>query len=59
MSAKIAIFQQKEIRKQLYNGEWWFVVQIVPPLGLVFDTLGGKVVSPDNYLSEPQQKQLE
>jgi DNA-damage-inducible protein D len=21
---KIAIFQRKEIRKQLYNGEWWF-----------------------------------
>lgn len=22
----IAIFRQKEIRKQLYHGEWWFVV---------------------------------
>ena len=25
-SNKIAIFQKKEIRKQLYNGEWWFVL---------------------------------
>lgn len=24
--AKIAIFQQKEIRKQLHGGEWWFVI---------------------------------
>lgn len=80
--SKIAIFRQKEIRKQLYTGEWWFVindivaaitestdpaqylkklrqrdielakffeedygkgvVQIVPPLRLVFDTKGGK-----------------
>ncbi|MFZ1249727.1 MAG: Bro-N domain-containing protein [Candidatus Saccharimonadales bacterium] len=24
--AKIAIFQRKEIRKQLHNGEWWFVI---------------------------------
>lgn len=24
--AKIAIFRQKEIRRQLYNGEWWFAV---------------------------------
>lgn len=79
--AKIAVFQQKEIRKQLHNDEWWFVindviavltdsenpaqylrnlrnrdeelselfesvekgvVQIEPPLGLVFDTAGGK-----------------
>ncbi len=23
---KIAIFQRKEIRKQLHNGEWWFVI---------------------------------
>ncbi len=27
--AKIAIFQKKEIRKQLYNGEWWFVLNDV------------------------------
>ncbi|TAH33296.1 hypothetical protein EYC58_01550 [Candidatus Saccharibacteria bacterium] len=27
--AKIAIFQQKEIRKQLYGGEWWFVINDV------------------------------
>lgn len=26
---KIAIFQKKEIRKQLRNGEWWFVVNDV------------------------------
>ena len=23
---KIAIFQHREIRKQLHNGEWWFVI---------------------------------
>ena len=23
---KIAIFQKKEIRKTIYNDEWWFVV---------------------------------
>ncbi|MBP7775156.1 MAG: Bro-N domain-containing protein [Candidatus Saccharimonas sp.] len=80
--AKIAIFQRKEIRKQLYHGEWWFVIndvvaaltdsadparylrnlrardeelaklfskpvkkgasQIETPLGLSFDTAGGK-----------------
>jgi len=26
---KIAIFQKKEIRKQLHNGEWWFVISDV------------------------------
>lgn len=26
---KIAIFQRKEIRKQLHNGEWWFVINDV------------------------------
>lgn len=78
---KIAIFQRKEIRRQLHSGEWWFVindviaaltdsenpaqylrnlrnrdeelsrlfepvekgvVQIEPPLALLFDTPGGK-----------------
>lgn len=24
--ARVAIFQQKEIRKQLHGGEWWFVI---------------------------------
>lgn len=27
--AKIAIFQKKEIRKQLYKNEWWFVINDV------------------------------
>lgn len=26
---KIAVFQHKEIRKQLYGGEWWFVINDV------------------------------
>jgi prophage antirepressor-like protein len=26
---KIAIFQKKEIRKQLHNGQWWFVINDV------------------------------
>jgi hypothetical protein len=73
---RIALFQKKEIRRTLHNGEWWFVVtdviaaltdsvnpsdylkklrkrdsslgeafkgggQLVPPLGLRFETLGG------------------
>lgn len=32
-TAKIALFQKKEIRKQLYGGEWWFaVVDVVAAL---------------------------
>ncbi len=27
--SKIAIFRQKEIRKQLHGGEWWFVINDV------------------------------
>ena len=77
METKIAFFQKKEIRKTLYENEWWFVLtdviaaltdsanpseylkkmrardpglaeafkgggQIVPPLGLEFDTTGGR-----------------
>lgn len=31
--AKIAVFQKQDIRKQLYNGEWWFsVVDVVAVL---------------------------
>lgn len=26
---KIAIFQQKEMRKIIYNDEWWFVIENV------------------------------
>ena len=26
MEIKIALFKGKQIRKTLYNGEWWFVV---------------------------------
>ena len=29
MITKIAIFQRKEIRKTLYNDEWWFVIEDV------------------------------
>ena len=73
---RIALFQQKEIRRVIHNREWWFVItdvvaaitdsvdpgdylkklrkrdeslseafkgggQLVPPLGLEFDTAGG------------------
>lgn len=27
--AKIVVFRQKEVRKQLYGGEWWFVINDV------------------------------
>ena len=74
---RIALFQQKEIRRVIHNHEWWFVItdvvaaitdsvdpgdylkklrkrdeslseafkgggQLVPPLGLEFDTVGGR-----------------
>ena len=74
---RIALFQQKEVRRVIHNNEWWFVVvdvvaaltdsvdatdylkklrkrdvllseafkgggQLVPPLGLEFDTAGGR-----------------
>lgn len=81
LHSKLVVFRQKGIRRQLYKGEWWFViadvvaavtesvnpaqylknlrkrddelahlldavdkggVQFEPPLGLVFDTSGGK-----------------
>jgi prophage antirepressor-like protein len=28
-TTKIAIFQKKEIRKTIYNTEWWFVIEDV------------------------------
>lgn len=74
---RIALFQQREIRRVIHGGEWWFVItdvvaamtdsvnpsdylkklrkrdeplseafkgggQLVPPLGLEFDTAGGR-----------------
>jgi len=74
---RIALFQRKEVRRAIHNGEWWFVItdvvaaltdsaaaadylkklrkrdpslaevfkgggQIVPSLGLEFDTAGGR-----------------
>ena len=74
---RIALFQRKEVRRVIYNKEWWFVItdvvavltdsvdpgdylkkirardpslgevfkgggQIVPSLGLEFDTAGGR-----------------
>lgn len=29
LTSKIALFKGKEIRRTLYNGEWWFVVNDV------------------------------
>ncbi|MDP2599626.1 MAG: hypothetical protein Q8P84_02690 [Deltaproteobacteria bacterium] len=29
METKLAVFKGKEIRKTLYNNEWWFVVERV------------------------------
>jgi DNA-damage-inducible protein D len=77
LERRIALFQQKEIRRVIHNNEWWFVItdvlaaltdstnpsdylkklrkrdellgeafkgggQLVPPLGLEFDTPGGR-----------------
>ena len=29
MTTKIALFQNKEIRRTIHNNEWWFVVEDV------------------------------
>ena len=29
MDSKLLVFQDKEIRRTLHNGEWWFVVEDV------------------------------
>ena len=33
-TTKLAVFQKKEIRKTIYNNEWWFVIEDVV-LGLI------------------------
>lgn len=40
---KIAIFQKKEVRRQLYNNEWWFVINDV--VGVLTDSS-----NPSRYL---------
>jgi len=49
---KIAIFQKKEIRKQLHNGEWWFVLSDV--VTVLTDS-----ANPSQYLKRLRQRDAE
>ncbi len=49
---KIAIFQRREIRKQLHNGEWWFVITDV--VAVLTDS-----VDPAQYLKRLRQRNAE
>lgn len=50
--AKIAIFRKKEIRKQLHNGEWWFVINDV--VVALTDS-----VDPTDYLKKLRKRDTE
>ena len=50
--AKIAIFRQKEIRKQLYTGEWWFVINDV--VAAITES-----ADPSQYLKRLRQRDTE
>jgi DNA-damage-inducible protein D len=49
---KIAIFQRKEIRKTIYNNEWWFVIEDV-----VFALTDSK--DPKQYIQRIKQRDAE
>lgn len=49
---KIAIFQKKEVRKQLHNGEWWFVLSDV--VTVLTDS-----ANPSQYLKRLRQRDAE
>jgi hypothetical protein len=50
--AKIAIFQKKEIRKTIYNNEWWFVVEDV--VSALTDS-----VNPKDYINKMRRRDPE
>lgn len=50
--AKVAIFQKKEIRKTIYNNEWWFVV------GDVVTVLTGSI-NPKDYINKMRKRDTE
>lgn len=49
---KIAVFRNKEIRKQLHNGEWWFVINDV--IAALADT-----ADPSDYLKKMRGRDKE
>ena len=49
---KIAIFQEKEIRKVIYNNEWWFVIGDV-----VFALTDSK--DPKGYIKDMRRRDSE
>ncbi|MFA6427563.1 MAG: Bro-N domain-containing protein [Candidatus Magasanikbacteria bacterium] len=51
-TTKIAIFQKKEVRKTLYNNEWWFV--IVDIVAALTDS-----VQPDGYIKDMRRRDEE
>ncbi len=51
-STKIALFKGKQIRKSLYNNEWWFV--IVDVIAALTDT-----VQPDGYIKDMRRRDPE
>ena len=52
MTTKIAIFQRKEIRKTLYNDEWWFVIEDV--VSVLTDS-----VQPKGYIKDMRKRDTE
>ena len=52
METKLVVFQDKEIRKALHNGEWWFVVEDV-----VFALTDSK--DPKQYIKRIRQRDPE
>lgn len=51
-STKIALFKGKQIRKTLYNDEWWFV--IIDVIAALTDT-----VQPDGYIKDMRRRDPE
>jgi DNA-damage-inducible protein D len=49
---KIAIFQKKEIRKTIYNNEWWFVIEDV-----IFALTDSK--NPKGYIKDMRRRDVE
>jgi DNA-damage-inducible protein D len=51
-ASKIAIFQKKEIRRTLYNSEWWFVIEDV--IAALTDS-----VQPKGYIKDMRRRDIE
>ena len=51
-TTKIAIFRKRDIRKTIYNNEWWFV--IVDVVAALTDS-----VQPDGYIKDMRRRDPE